>query len=201
MATVPPRKKPTSDQAWKALEKMSVDDEVDRVLGLSDAQLDAELAAGGVDPKRVRQRGDALGEQLEALIAAKAKAHAKATNGHPAAPAEPQGHSGGPEGVADARPKVVPFRRARWVALMAATLGGGAVVAMSVGGGVTGSTLDPANELRATASKDCAAGRWRACLDGLNQAKELDPDGDRTDAIREERRIAEAALGQFDAGR
>jgi len=201
MSTVPPRKKRTPDQAWNALEKMSVEDEVDRVLGLSEAELDAELAAGGVDPKRVRERGNALGEQLAQRSAEKAKAQAEATNGHAAVPTAPQGESARPAGGGDARPKVVPFRRARWAVLMAAALGGGAVVAMSGGGFVTKSALEHARELRTSASKACAARQWRECLDALNQAKELDADGDQTEAVREERRIADLALGLGDAGR
>ncbi len=57
---VPPKKR-TADEAWNALEKMDVDDEVDRVLGLSEKELDDELAKGGVDPKGVRERGRAMG--------------------------------------------------------------------------------------------------------------------------------------------
>jgi hypothetical protein len=201
MGTVAPKKKRTPEEAWKALETMSVDDEVDRALGLSDAELDAELAAGGLDPKRVRERGNALGEQLEQRIEEKAKARAKATNAQTPVSHEPPSEPAGTAGGADAPPKVVPFRRARWVALLAAALGGGAVVAMSGGGLPTRSALDRANELRASASKACAAGQWRACLDALDQAKGLDPDGDRTDAVREERRAAQSALGLGDAGR
>jgi hypothetical protein len=201
MSTVPPRNKRSPDQAWKTLEKMSVDDEVDRVLGLSDAELDAELAAGGVDPKRVRERGNELGEQLAQRSAEKAKAQTETTNGRAAAPTGPQGESVRPAGGTDARPKVVPFRRARWVALMAAALGGGAVVVMTGVPGVTTSTLERAHQLRASATKACAVSQWRECLDALNQAKELDPDGDQTDVVREERRIANLALGLGDAGR
>jgi hypothetical protein len=84
---------------------------------------------------------------------------------------------------------------------MAATLGGGTVVALSGIPGVGTSPLEQARELRVTASKACAVRQWRECLDALDEAKKLDPDGDQTDAIREERSIANFALGLGDAGR
>ncbi|HEY5243364.1 MAG TPA: hypothetical protein VIJ22_17910 [Polyangiaceae bacterium] len=42
----------------------AVDDEVERVLALSDEDLDAELKQAGADPEKVRERGEALGRKL-----------------------------------------------------------------------------------------------------------------------------------------
>jgi pimeloyl-ACP methyl ester carboxylesterase len=62
--STPKKPKLAPDEAWDALEKMAVDDEVERVLALSDEALDAELKAAGADPVRVRERGEALGRKL-----------------------------------------------------------------------------------------------------------------------------------------
>src|SRR5260370_40952592 len=63
MIMVTPKKR-TPAEAWDALENMAFDDEVARVLALSDEQLDEELKESGLDPQRVRERGRALGERL-----------------------------------------------------------------------------------------------------------------------------------------
>jgi hypothetical protein len=62
--STPKKRKLAPDEAWDALEKMAVDDEVERVLALSDEELDAELKRAGSDPAKVRERGEALGRKL-----------------------------------------------------------------------------------------------------------------------------------------
>jgi hypothetical protein len=51
-------------EVWEALEKESLADEAARVAKLSDAELDAELASHGLDPKALRAKGAALAETL-----------------------------------------------------------------------------------------------------------------------------------------
>lgn len=51
-----------------------------------------------------------------------------------------------------------------------------------------------AAELRRAALEACGAGAWRRCLDGLNAARRLDPDGDRAPAVQQARRAAASAL-------
>jgi DNA-directed RNA polymerase specialized sigma24 family protein len=55
------------------------------------------------------------------------------------------------------------------------------------------SPMDRARALRDDALEHCHEQRWRDCLDALDQARGLDPEGDRTDAIREARAAAERA--------
>src|SRR6516162_6173510 len=100
----PTKKKRAPEEAWDALEKMELDDEVDRVLGLSDKELDDELAKAGADPQRVRDRGRTVAAQIEAT--ATPPVERAPTPSGPAAPA-----------------RVVPLRRVRLVALLAAALG------------------------------------------------------------------------------
>jgi hypothetical protein len=176
---VPPKKR-KPDEAWDALEKMAHDEEVERVLGLSDEALDSELAGAGVDAKGVRERGRALGEKLVPNL-------------------KPDGRP--PPG------RVVPFRRARWAALVAAALGGTTLWVMG-GAGVVGHGYpgeedaghETAAALRAKASSACAAAKWRACLGDLDAARALDPAGEEDGAVRKWRLAAESAMRGVDGG-
>ena len=56
------------------------------------------------------------------------------------------------------------------------------------------SPLDRARSLRAEALDACDRGAWRPCLDGLDKAKGLDPQGDRVPAVGAARQQAEDAL-------
>jgi hypothetical protein len=51
-----------------------------------------------------------------------------------------------------------------------------------------------AAELRDKASRDCAATRWKECVEELDQAKVIDPDGDREPEVAVERNKAELLL-------
>lgn len=53
---------------------------------------------------------------------------------------------------------------------------------------------EEARETRRVALEACAGGAYRACLDGLDAARALDPAGDTSDAVVSARRQAEAAL-------
>jgi DNA-directed RNA polymerase specialized sigma24 family protein len=56
------------------------------------------------------------------------------------------------------------------------------------------SPIERARLLRADALRACDDGAWRACLDGLDEARGLDPDGDLAPAIGAARARAESAL-------
>jgi hypothetical protein len=60
--TKKPKRSP--EQAWKALEEMALREEGERVASLTDEELDAELAASGIDPEAARARGAALAARL-----------------------------------------------------------------------------------------------------------------------------------------
>jgi hypothetical protein len=57
-------KKRTPEELWKALEDQAAKEDMDRIRGLSDAQLDAELRERGFDPAQTRQEGAALAKAL-----------------------------------------------------------------------------------------------------------------------------------------
>ncbi len=53
-------------QEWDAIEKLAVEDEMDRILALSDAELDRELVDAGFDPKVEAEKGAAMAADLVA---------------------------------------------------------------------------------------------------------------------------------------
>ena len=51
---------------WKAIQDSQVEDDVDEVLAMSDAELDAFISSHGGDPAKLRARGEALAKELDA---------------------------------------------------------------------------------------------------------------------------------------
>jgi hypothetical protein len=163
-------RKRTADEAWDALDQAAVDDEVKRVLALSDEALDEELADAGLDPAQIRASGASLGAQI------------------------------------DKRAAPTPIRRVRWVAwLAAAALGGVAIVFATtsefatrrepehVGQGLPESP-ERAAHLRSEAKTACDKQSWAQCLELLDRAKAIDPDGDGAQEVQSERRNALGGL-------
>ena len=187
-------KKRTPAEAWDALKNMADeiadDEEIERVLALSDEDLDKELADAGLDPEKVRARGQALGEQL-ARAGASAPAPALAP-----APAPAPGAA-----VVPLRPR----RRAtlRVLTALAATL---CVLALVVGvlprmrnllgpeNVGDGRKPPPADALRQPAFAACDAQRWAECLRLLDEARTIDPNGDQAPQVKEYRLKAETGL-------
>jgi hypothetical protein len=60
------RGKPPRPDLFERIEQEAMKDEAERILALTDEELDAELAAAGFDPAAVRARGRALGAALDA---------------------------------------------------------------------------------------------------------------------------------------
>ncbi len=70
-AAVNEKPKRSPAEVWALLEKEAIQEEADRVAALSPEELDAELAAQGIDPKAARERGAALAARLLAERAKK----------------------------------------------------------------------------------------------------------------------------------
>ncbi len=51
---------------WKAIKEAEIQDDVDDVLAMSDAELDAFISSHGGDPAKLRARGEALAKELDA---------------------------------------------------------------------------------------------------------------------------------------
>lgn len=189
-------RKRTAEETLEALERQAAEDEMDRILALGDAELDAELAAEGFDPAEERAEGARFGEQLagEALAA--------------------EGAAVAVEGGAEAGPKVaqvVPITRPRrsafvvWLvaAAFAALVGlvgvtqGAAIATWFKGKPEPVEPILPDNEkaapptphelaekMRDEAEKGCANREWGTCTDRLNDAKKLDPAGESEDRVK-----------------
>jgi DNA-directed RNA polymerase specialized sigma24 family protein len=54
-------------------------------------------------------------------------------------------------------------------------------------------SFDQAHEIRRLALEQCDAEKWQPCLDGLDRAKKLDPDGDRSERVQNARAAAARA--------
>ena len=58
--------KGSSVALWKAIKEAEIQDDVDEVLAMSDAELDAFISAHGGDPAKLRADGEALAKELDA---------------------------------------------------------------------------------------------------------------------------------------
>ena len=59
-------KRAPDSQLWKSIKDSEFLDDVDEVLAMSDADLDAYLAKHGADPAKIRADGEALAKDLQA---------------------------------------------------------------------------------------------------------------------------------------
>jgi hypothetical protein len=62
-----PKPKRSATEILRVIEESEAADEAERILALSDQELDRELAEAGFDPKEVRERGRALFEKMTRL--------------------------------------------------------------------------------------------------------------------------------------
>jgi hypothetical protein len=182
------KRKRTPEEVLEAIEEADAADEAERILALSDEEIDRELVEAGFDPEELRAQGRELGEKLERQMDARkaegAKAGAMVDGAHGAQVVE----------LSEAPPRRA--KRARWVVLLAAALAAiavGLVPAVSMVGQGRPSSAERAAALRQRATRECAEKKWQECLGDLDAAKRLDPAGE-DDSIRRERVRAEAGL-------
>ncbi len=199
MSSSPPSRPRTR---FHVIEDMVDEDDFEDSANLSDEELAAELRGKGADPDRLRASIDALLAEAGALPVA------------PAAPAPPA--------------KVVSLAAVResrtrrlWPLLVAAALllfvlgGGAATVAYlqrepAPPGPVPVPTAPPpppeemaANAVRKQAYDLCDRRAFGPCLDKLDEAAKLDPQGDKSQAVQQARAVANEGLhpdGGTDAG-
>jgi hypothetical protein len=160
--------RPTPDELFDMVDDAAAADEANRILTMSKEDLDRELVEAHVDPEQLRAKGRALAEAMAPPKAA----------------------------------PVVRLRRSRWVVLLAAALSPAAVAAwimtmtsgpvLMPGAGSPPTPAERAAELRTNAHAECARQAWRACLEHLDRARDIDPEVDET--ARRDRELAERAL-------
>jgi hypothetical protein len=180
-------------ERWEVVEDLLAEAEAERIEGLSDEALSAELRAAGFDPDAV--------PSVEALIArgqARAAARAKERNG-----VDGHGNVRVLRAPAKRANGPVPARRVLWLAAAAVLLALGSVGVVERRAIVAIFTRSPAppfeiqpldrqdeerviaerlreeaRKLREEAQKACAGALWGRCEDRLDQAKVIDPVGD-----------------------
>lgn len=180
--------KPDPARAWKFVQKLLDDEEVERIEKLSDEELDTELRAHGRDPARLPSAEELLAK-VEARASAKAEARAGVT-------AEARA------GVTAQKAPVVPLtprKRMPWAVWIAAAILGALVLAFVATNGaaivalfrgtdeIRRDDLGPpqregvqqrALTLRDEAERACREKLWGACEDKLDEAMKLDAAGE-----------------------
>jgi hypothetical protein len=192
--------KRTPEELLAALEGEIADDEMERVLALSDDDRRGELREADADLRAI----DATVRELHGQIARAAAAHTLEEG-----ESKPR--------VRAAPAAVVPLdsrERSRWVIwLAAATLGGVGLVLAAMnsavivawwggrediraddGGLLRGSPMDRANELRDEAEQACKRRLWGLCETKLDEAQQLHPGGENEPRVQRMREDIEGSI-------
>jgi hypothetical protein len=211
MSTFPKRKR-TAEETLAALERQAAEDEMDRILALSDADLDAELSQAGLDPKAERARGGPMGREAH-RAAARLVEHGV--------------HDGDATAWTRAEPRATPVVRPRFARRVfalaaAAAVAGGIVVGVrwmtsrtevavpsppadaapaDAAPAPTPAPPASAEDLRRQAADACDQYLWARCRNLLDTAAARDPDGEATAAVQALRRKIQDGLGLGDAAR
>jgi hypothetical protein len=188
----------TDKELWDALDEATSEAEIERIVALTPEQVREELVALGEDPAVIAAEADAFFATLDQRIAAAkdaaepadaplpadapvpAAAPVPADAPVPAAPCAPE--------AAPARARVAPLWRRPAVVVTAGVAG----VALAAGvlfyiqsqPDLVGSAppepprAERALHMRQAANAACEQHDWKSCLDDLDEARTLDPDGD-----------------------
>jgi hypothetical protein len=197
--------KRTAKEIWDALEEATLDAEMESVLAMTPEERERELEEAGFDLEKVRAESDAFFETLQAMPTATAEPPtALAVEPAPAPAAESV------SAPVPAPPNVVPLTpRTRWFR-PAAVISAGLAFAASVGVVVqlassplpVGSPPPPrtpeqrALAIRRDATDECRREHWKDCLDGLDEARALDPKGDEVPEVQDLRKMAGERVGR-----
>jgi hypothetical protein len=171
--------KPTPEELFELLEEQAADDEAERILALSNEELDAELRVEGFDPAAVRRKGREIGERALAAGGAR-EGRTEGVGWVPAQPPPSTASSAGlrwawlaPAAVVAVFVGAVPLVVARWNKLHEPPVGMGAAPI------ATGSSAESPQRVRERGLAACDRQRWQECLDGLGAARDRDPAGDK----------------------
>src|SRR5580658_9893323 len=185
-----PKGKRAAEETLAALERQAAEDEMDRILALSDADLDAELSQAGLDPKAERARGGPMGREAHRAaerLGARDVHHGDATAWTRAEPRAAE--------TPIFRPR---FARPVFALAAAAAVTGGIVVGVrwmtsrtevALPSPPADAALAPvptpapppsAKDLRRQAADACDQYFWALCRSLLDTAAARDPDGEAT---------------------
>jgi hypothetical protein len=184
--------KPDPVDAWKYVDKLLADEELERLDKRNAEEVQQELRAEGVDPAHI-----ASPEELLAKAEARAaRTKTSAEQGGEADAGKTKGGTGDSAGGT-----VVPFRgRGPMIAALAVAAGVALFVALRPHEGSV--TRGNPEAWRLDAFDDCAAHRWDACEKKLNEAKKIEPSGERDPRVVAARAaIAEGRRAGTEGGR
>jgi hypothetical protein len=208
MSTFPKRKR-TAEETLAALERQAAEDEMDRILALSDTDLDAELSQVGLDPKAERARGGPMGREAHRAAARLGARDVHDGDATAWTRAEPRA-----AGTPILRPRVA---RPVFALAAAAAVAGGVVVGVrwmtsqtevtnpsppaDAAPAPTPAPPPSAEDLRRQAADACDRYLWALCRNLLDTAAAQDPGGEATADVQALRRKIQDGLGTGDAAR
>jgi hypothetical protein len=171
------------EEILKELEEQALEDDAREVAAMSNAELNAELARAGIDPKKAT-------EPLQALRGRDLRGGSKTAQTAPSVPKRPRRFSAWPAALAAAAGLVAVFslQRSR---------------EQTVAHGRDSAPTQPSSQptpreqaakLREEAYAACDQGRWAVCLQQLDTAKALDPESDSDPRVQRARNAAQGAM-------
>jgi hypothetical protein len=190
--------KPSPEQIWQRLVDEAGEDEVERAASVRVAQAEKDLAEAGFDVAAERAKATALLAELGSVPPVSGKVaiagHDKPTGAGQVRRMEPAANVVSPV-VAQARAST------RLVWLVAALLAGLALFLAlrkneppPVAQPRPESSQQRAADFRDEAVVACDRHAWSQCLELLNEARALDPEGDRAERVQDLRRAAQHGL-------
>ncbi len=176
------------EEILKELEEQALEDDARELAAMSNAELDHELAAAGIDPKKATEplqtlRGGGLPRRRETAQTA------------PSGLKPPRRFPAGTAALAAAAAAAI------LVVVFASQRNREQTVAHGREGAPTQSSSHPtpreqAAKLREEAYSACDQGRWTLCLQKLDSAKALDPEGNSDPKTTRARTAAQDAMRQ-----
>jgi len=170
------RDRAAMDDLLARIEEQEEKDDAERILAMSDEELDAELAAGGYDPQAVRAKGRALGAQIESA-ARRARLRRGAAVG----------------AVATA---VIAIATAWYLSRRSAPPSIVPEPILSPSPSPTPTPSPGPKELRLEAMTACDRKEWQRCVQLLERAQALDPAGDLAPDVKAARDRAARGLDE-----
>jgi hypothetical protein len=182
--------KPDPARAWKYVDDLLADEELERLEKMSPEEVDGELRAVGVDPASIPS-AEELFAKAEKRAREAGSAAARGGNG-----------TGAATGSA-ASAKVLPLRRREGIAQYVTLAAAAAVLLFVATRPEDDGPVSAANPeaIRARAFEACAAKQWDACEEALDEAERIDRQGEDDARVREAREaIAQARESRADGG-
>jgi len=189
--------KPGPAKDWLFVDKLLAEEELERIDKLSEKDVDDELRARGVDPARIPSAERLLaGAEAKAAQSAEEKKEKEKEEKK-----EPGGGGEGTSGASGAKVVRLPFHRkvGPWIVGLVVAGGAGTVIAersVEMLAAHPPPDTERAAKLREEAFAACDAAQWTECARKLNDAKGVDPDGERdARVVRAREAIAKARGG------